>query len=435
MISSQSYSPNAISPISFPMYQPIISNTSESDLDGTGDSVSLGQQPQREISSRDLLALFQTSSQSNSNSQGQVSLNRNGLNLNGTSQQNGTIGLSFSDPTGTFENRTTAGYNNEIHGGVNFDLKNREAQIKFGHQGELFVENEQRLNLGDNAALTRQQRSSVGDEVLFNVHSKSKFDSEGVDFQSNLELGAKVEVKNTTTTGLDLGNSRLEWTSEQRAYAEAHAKTRNQLVVNKDELTIGTGFDVGAEVGLADKETLNLKTGNGSGISLSGEGSIGKGGSAKGGLLFSRKNNDPNSSDGGSTEVGVNLGGSFIGGFGGEVKVKIADADIDTALGVAVPFGPVVKALGGGEVLKSGLKSIPTVADKVAQAGVSVAEAASPTRILGNRPQLITPTPLTLRPQTAPAPLVHHRPSLIAPTPLTLRPRSTPTPAIRSVLA
>ena len=111
------------------------------------------------------------------------------------------------------------------------------------------------------------------------------------------------------------------------------------MVVNQDEITISSGFDVQNEAGASDKETLRMRTPDGTQVEVFGEGSYAAGGSGKGGVLFSRKNDE------GTTEFGLYAGGPVPVvpglGLGGGFNIKIKDQDLEKALELNKPSYPV----------------------------------------------------------------------------------------------
>ena len=295
-----------------------------------------------------------------------------GIRLNGGYNQSADGTLVVSDPTGTFFNTTKAGVANKGQANFEVDYKNPRVRVNAEQSFEAYVENESKVNLGDDVSLQQKRRLSAGEELKFDVNSAAYNNKDEGRLGGNVDLGAKAEIKNTTTSGVTAGDTTFEWESEQKVFADAHIKAKNEVVSNKDEFSLAAGYDLGAEAGVGDKETLRAKSKSGSLFEVSGDISAGKGASTKGGLNFSRKNDDKSiEGGGGSTEIGFTLGGKFMAGAGVELKMKLADRDIDTALGAALPMGPLIKAVGGGEVLKSGLKALPGAIDSVRQLTVA----------------------------------------------------------------
>jgi hypothetical protein len=158
-------------------------------------------------------------------------------------------------------------------------------------------------------------------------------------------MTGKTELQALSGKSCPVGPIAVEWNSERKAYADVHCQVAGELSAGGGDLRLRLGYDVSAESGFADKETLRAQSGGGSFLEISGEASVAQGVGSKAGLSFARQKSDPEvAGNGASTEVGVVLGGSVLAGAAAEVRVKLADADLEAALNAALPMTPVFNA-------------------------------------------------------------------------------------------
>ncbi len=186
--------------------------------------------------------------------------------------------------------------------------------------------------------------------VQNDVAGPSLSDVAGTGIVSGIVAGKSAEVKVGESTDVKIGSVgghvgvvAADLEIESRVYAEAQARAGHQLIVNEDEFTVGVDLEGGAEAGISAKGTVRTATAAGSFLELSLEKElVDVGSDATLGGRFSRNKREA------ITELGLRLGGFGLG-LTGEMRVKVADADLGTALKVA---SPLLYALGVGELLK-----------------------------------------------------------------------------------
>lgn len=227
----------------------------------------------------------------------------------------------------------------KARGNGEIDLENPAAKgrVEFGESYRIGSQTE--IDINDDTTYYRKHQLSINSGGRAGVEVSHGASGDGIDQSQAIEVGLSSDVTNVTTNGVKSKDGTFaEWESEQKLYADSHAKTENKVVVNQDEVTIKSGFDLQNEAGVSDKETLRVGTADGSQMEVFGEGSYAAGGSAKGGFEFSRKNEE------GTTEFGLHAGGPIpvVPGLGVGVgfKVKLKDEDLERAFDSNNPVLP-----------------------------------------------------------------------------------------------
>lgn len=243
------------------------------------------------------------------------------------------------------------------------------------------------VELNKDVTVSNQNELSTKTEAKVQVNAISNEEKGQYESSTKIDALAAQEIKNTNTQSVNSKSLGVTFSNitENKASADAHVQAEDTLIAKEDKFLIKKDIDFSSEANAGTKNTWKMETTNGTSIETSSEGSVSEGLSFKGGVTLGRDNKE------GTTEVGFKIGGPvplapFVG-VGKEIKVKIADKDIDRVIDNTTPLLPQGAKDELKRVTKGTLSTIPKVASAAADKYVAVKKT-----VINNTPAVVKKT-------------------------------------------